>query len=486
MGTTVQSQNALQSRAGPTLPPLPDERFEEHLRYPVGLGRRPDSAHDGAAGGAACGDLIRFSVAVLPNGAVDAGFDAEGCGALVAAGSAVCDLAGGAPVLSAAAISPQRIADDLGGLSPGKWHAADLAVDAFHRALGAAAVGGPQLPVNEDLVLVAMSGGVDSAVAAVLSGPDAAGVTVELWRDTEGDPAGSCCSATAVRAARAMAHEAGMPHLTVDLRDAFRAGVVEPWIAAHEAGLTPNPCVRCNGSVRLDAMADLATKLGASSLATGHYARISEDGLLRTAADPNKDQSYMLAGLAPDTIARLRFPLGELTKPEVREIAREHGLAVADAPESQDLCFLAGTARDRFLARHGGLTDRDGAIVDEAGEVVGAHRGYFHYTVGQRRGLGVHRAEPMYVVATDPASNTVTVGPRASLAAQRVSLLDVTLHRRPESVSQVKLRYRADPVACTMDGDSVILKDDFSAPAAGQTAVLLDGEIIIGSATIAS
>lgn len=465
---------------------MPDERFEEHLRYPIGLGDTPDGAHDGAAGGAACGDLIRFSVAVLPDGTVAAGFDAEGCGALTAAGSAVCELAGGEAVLTAATLSPQRIADELGGLSAGKWHAADLAADAFHRALGAAAVAGPQLPARGDLVLVAMSGGVDSAVAAVLSGPNAAGVTVELWRDAEGDPAGSCCSATAVRTARAMAHRAGMPHLTVDLRDAFRAGVVDPWIAAHEAGLTPNPCVRCNGSVRLDAMADLATRLGASALATGHYARISSDGLLRTAADPGKDQSYMLAGLAPATIARLRFPLGELTKPQVREIARGHGLAAAEAPESQDLCFLAGTARNRFLARHGGLTDRPGPIVDEHGEVVGEHRGYFQYTVGQRRGLGVHRAEPLYVVATDPASNTVTVGPRESLLAQRVPLADVTLYRRAEVVSHVKLRYRSDPVACRMEGDSVILEADFSAPVAGQTAVLLDGEIVVGSATIAS
>lgn len=464
---------------------MPDERFEEHLRFPFGLGERPVGSHDGSAGGAACGDLIRVSVAIDPAGVVEAGFDAEGCGAVTAAGSAICGAATGAGVLDAARISPQSTAAALGGLSAGKWHAVELAADAFHRALGSAASADAALQRAEGRTLVAMSGGVDSAVAAVLSGPEALGVTVELWRDAESDPDGSCCSASAVRVARALAHERGMPHLTLDLRDAFRAGVVEPWIAAHEAGLTPNPCVRCNGSVRLDAMAELATRLGADALATGHYARTSDDGLLRVAIDLNKDQSYMLAGLLPETIARLRFPLGELTKPEVRAVAREHGLEVADSPESQDLCFLAGTARDRFLARHGGLTDRPGSILDEAGTVVGEHRGYFHYTVGQRRGLHVHRADPMYVLSTDPAANTVTVGRRTSLAARSVALKEITLHRSPESVSGVKLRYRSEPVACRMDGDRVILEHDFSGPAAGQTAVLLSGDVVVGCGTIA-
>ena len=185
MGAAVQSQSALQCNSGPTLATVPDERFEEHLRYPVGLGYRPDAAHDGSAGGAACGDLIRFSVAVLPDGTVDAGFDAEGCGALTAAASAVCEAAVGTPVLGAATISPRLVADARGGLSAGKWHAADLATDAFHRALGAAAVNGPRLPADPELVLVAMSGGVDSAVAAALlleAGFEVHGVTLQLWQ----------------------------------------------------------------------------------------------------------------------------------------------------------------------------------------------------------------------------------------------------------------------------------------------------------------
>ena len=214
-----------------------------------------------------------------------------------------------------------------------------------------------------------MSGGVDSAVAALLAaraGREAVCVTLELWRDPANDAEASCCSAHAVRLARGVAHRMGLPHLTLDLREAFAAGVVAPFLADHAAGLTPNPCVRCNGDVRLDAMLAFADRLGAAELATGHYARVTADGLLRVAADPAKDQSYMLAALAPASLARLRFPLGELTKPEVRELARAAGMPVADKRESQDLCFLAGTGKAAFLARHGGLGARPGAILDRA------------------------------------------------------------------------------------------------------------------------
>ena len=192
----------------------------------------------------------------------------------------------------------REIADELGGLSPGKLHAADLAADALHRALGAAARDAA-VPLDDRRTLVAMSGGVDSAVAALLvSARDAAvAVTLELWRDEENDAAASCCSADAVRLARSVAHRMGLPHFTLDLRAEFRAGVVDPFLAGYAAGETPNPCVGCNGHVRLDAMLDLADRLGARDLATGHYARVTDDGLLRVAADPAKDQTYMLAAL---------------------------------------------------------------------------------------------------------------------------------------------------------------------------------------------
>jgi tRNA-uridine 2-sulfurtransferase len=464
---------------------VPDERFAEHLNHPVGRGHAVAGGHAGSAGGSICGDVVRIDVRVEGETVVDAGFEASGCGALTAAASACVELVRGAVLLDAARVGSAAVAAELGGLSAGKLHAGDLAADALARALGAAAVAQADFAPCVDRVLVAMSGGVDSAVAALLSECEVAAVTLELWRDAENDAEGSCCSASAVRSARALAHRMGIPHFTVDLRDAFRAGVVQPWLDDHAKGLTPNPCVRCNGSVRLDAMADLAQRLGAGALATGHYARVTEDGLLRAAADPAKDQSYMLAGLQPQTIARMRFPLGELTKDRVRAIAAEHGLPVATKPDSQDLCFLAGTGRARFLERHGGLGDRPGAIVDRRGNELGRHRGAHRFTVGQRRGLEVGgTGEPLYVLGTDVEARTVTVGTRAELATTAVRLDDVKLHRGAEEVEAVKLRYRSPAVACTLRGDTLDLAEPFSGAAPGQVAVLLRGDTIVGSGTI--
>src|SRR5919199_3953136 len=423
---------------------MPDERFAEHLTHPVGRGNEPAGSHSGVAGGAACGDVVQLRLAVQGDRVSDAGFDASGCGATVAAATAAVELVRGAPVLDAARVNCAAIAAALGGLSAGQLHAADLAADALHRALGAAARADARIDPKPERTLVAMSGGVDSAVAALLADGEVVAVTLELWRDPENDGERSCCSADAVRQARALAHRLGLAHFTLDLRDEFRAGVVQPWLAAHGDGLTPNPCVGCNGHVRLDAMLAFADRLGAATLSTGHYARRTPDGLLRRAADAAKDQSYMLAALARATLDRLRFPLGELRKPEVREIAGEHGLPVASKADSQDLCFLAGTGRARFLAKHGALRERPGDIVDRAGRRLGRHRGHHHFTVGQRRGLRIGgEDEPLYVLRTDPRANTVTVGPKAALATTTVSLRGVRLHADETEVDAVKLRYRS-------------------------------------------
>ena len=331
-------------------------------------------------------------------------------------------------MLEAARIDPDHVGRELGGLSPGKRHAADLACDALHRALSKVwgTEGSEAAAPAPDRVLVAMSGGVDSAAAALLAlrdGHEVVAVTLKLWADSTVDGSRSCCSPQAVLGARALAHSMGLPHLTLDLQQRFGDAVIADFIGEHARGRTPNPCVRCNGLVRFDAMLALAERVGARALVTGHYARIVRDAdgpLLARAADAAKDQSYMLAGLRPELLERVVFPLGELTKPEVRALAREAGLPVAEKPESQDLCFLTGTTQKRFLARHGGLEDRSGAIVDSAGRPLGRHRGHRHFTVGQRRGLGVAAGEPLYVLATDPASNLVVAGPREELAAQRV------------------------------------------------------------------
>jgi tRNA U34 2-thiouridine synthase MnmA/TrmU/NifU-like protein involved in Fe-S cluster formation len=554
------------------------EAFAQHMERPVMRGHMPAEACTGAAGGAQCGDLIRVSVAVdrnSPDGLIaDAGFDASGCGAAIAAGSATTELVHGASLLQAARVDAAQIAAKLGGLSPAKHHAAELAADALHRALGWAARTQAMLAPSPSRTLVAMSGGVDSAVAALLvaeAGQETVAVTLELWSDPENDGERSCCSAQAVRSAREIAHGMGMAHLSIDLREEFRAGVVDGWLEGYVAGLTPNPCVRCNGSVRLDAMLDLADRLGAQTLATGHYARVwgadesSGDGaarreettslesaarvggeatlfesaagvggeatsfasaaevgseasslasaaqgdeatslagavitgggpLLRMAVDESKDQSYALAALSPRSLARLRFPLGCLRKPEVRERASRAGLEVARRPDSQDLCFLAGTSSADFLARHGGLERRTGAIVDRDGRELGLHGGVHTVTVGQRRGLGIGGGEPLYVIATDAQANTVTVGSREQLRTDKVSVREVTLHRDGACVDHVKVRYRGQRLPCRIEGSprtgahehlELRMLEQIERTAPGQVACLYAGDVIVGYGTIA-
>ncbi len=347
-----------------------------------------------------------------------------------------------------------------------------------------------------------MSGGVDSAVAALLCArrSDTVAVTLELWADSENDAERSCCSASAVSQARQLAHSMGLPHLTLDLRSEFRAGVVDPFIAGFAGGETPNPCVGCNGHVRVDAMLELADRLGCERLATGHYARLAEvddalGPLLRVAVDPAKDQTYMLAALAPSALARLMFPLGELTKPEVRAIAADAGLPVADKVDSQDLCFLAGTTRQRFLARHGGLGQRPGEIVNIDGEALGLHEGQHNFTVGQRRGLRLASAEPMYVLSKDADTNQVTVGPREALPTRRVALRGVVLRRSGDRVNAVKLRYRSRPIPAALPGRleagrpghaEITLGEAADGAAPGQLACLMDGELVVGTGTISA
>jgi tRNA-specific 2-thiouridylase len=254
--------------------------------------------------------------------------------------------------------------------------------------------------------------------------------------------------------------------------------------------------VVCNGEVRIDAMVALARRLGASALATGHYARVADDGarpLLATPADAAKDQTYMLCALEPSSLAMLRFPLAQLTKPQVRELAAASGLPVAAKRESQDLCFLAGEGKRSFLARHARLRERAGEIVDGGGRVVGRHRGHHNFTVGQRRGLGVPAAQPLYVLATDAAANRVVVGPRAALATQRVTVRDAVLFRDGDRVDRVKLRYRSRPIGCAVEagvGRHAELCLELDEPAygvaPGQTACLMDGELVVGHATIAA
>jgi tRNA-uridine 2-sulfurtransferase len=372
--------------------------------------------------------------------------------------------------------------------------------------LEAAAVGGETLPVDalanalapavraardEHRTAVAMSGGVDSAVALLRAGEHAIGVTLRLWLDPAGpDSERACCSPSAVIAARQTCHQLGLPHVTLDLREEFRRAVVTPFVRGYARGETPNPCIRCNGSFRFAELLAFADRIGAARLATGHYARIVEhDGLLllARATDPAKDQSYMLARLDPRFLERVWFPLGEQTKEETRAEAAAAGLAVAQRADSQEACFLAGDDYRAFLGRQG-LRAAEGPIVDEAGGELGRHAGYWRFTAGQRRGLGVAASEPLYALRTEPKTNTVVVGPRRALARRSVSVrgrLFVPVDR-----AAAKLRYGSPAVGASVEataaGFRLELDKAAHGVAPGQAAVLYDGDVVVGSGLVTS
>jgi tRNA-specific 2-thiouridylase len=352
-----------------------------------------------------------------------------------------------------------------------------LAVDALANAIG------PVFRAEPDAarVAVAMSGGVDSAVALLRAGPAAVGVTLRLWIDPQA-PASerACCSPEAVIAARETCHARGIPHVAI----------VRPFVDGYARGETPNPCTRCNGSFRFAQLLAFARRSGASKLATGHYARIVEHRgrlLLARAADPEKDQSYMLARLDPRHLDRLWFPLGEQSKEKTRAEAARAGLSVARRAESQEACFLGGADYRKFLERYG-LPARAGRLVDEAGETVGHHNGFWRFTPGQRRGLGVSAGRPVYALGGDPATNTVVVGSRESLARRTVAASG----RLFASVTRgdAKLRYRSPALPAdvepTEDGFRLLFDEPAYGVAAGQTAVVYEGDAVVGSGTIAS
>ena len=360
-------------------------------------------------------------------------------------------------------------------------------------------------------VVVAMSGGVDSSVAAALlarAGHDVIGLSMQLYDHAERQDAGpagpdapvrfgSCCTIDDLHDARRVASRIGIPHYIVNFERQFAETVIADFVSEYSAGRTPIPCVHCNGDLKFATLVARAEGLGADFVATGHYAQVDLDPetgryRLKRGADPAKDQSYFLFTLDQEQLSHAMFPIGSLDKSAVRDQARELGLAVADKPDSHEICFVADGNHAAFLDRHGALASA-GAIRDTAGQVLGRHDGVHHFTVGQRKGLGLSSPIPLYVVGIDSHAKTVTVGPkealeRADLTASRVNWISGVT---PEAGARVtaRIRHRHREAAASLDpigADRVHVSFDEpqSAVAPGQAVVFYDGEVVVGGGWI--
>jgi tRNA-specific 2-thiouridylase len=358
-----------------------------------------------------------------------------------------------------------------------------------------------------------MSGGVDSStVAAMLraEGHNVVGLTMQLWNQRrlaghEGMPEavhGRCCSLDDVYDARRVAQQIGVPYYVVNHEDRFERDVVRPFVEEYLSGRTPIPCSLCNNHLKFDQLLIVAQQIGAGRVATGHYARVTYDDArgrwqLKRPADQSKDQTYFLFGLTQDQLSRTLFPLGEMTKPQVRELAHKHGLAIAEKPDSQEICFVPGGDYKRFidayLAEQGeSLPDTAGELVTTDGAVIGEHRGIHNFTVGQRKGLGVATGSPLYVIQISGANKQVIVGGdehlySRTLRVHRTNLIAVEELREPMNVA-VKIRHRHEPAAAVIERSGPEILVTFDQPqraiTPGQAAVFYDGDLVVGGGWI--
>lgn len=355
--------------------------------------------------------------------------------------------------------------------------------------------------MSKKKVLLGMSGGVDSSVAALLllkAGYDVTGMTMRLRPEAfmQQSASGGCCSLDDIDDARRVCYQLGIDHLVLNFTEQFERDVIQYFAAQYAAGRTPNPCIACNRHLKFDAMLQKARVLGFDFIATGHYAVITQHDSgrwLLKRAPASKDQSYVLYSLTQDQLAHTLMPLGTYTKPEARQLAEEAGLRVAHKPDSQEICFVEDNDYASFLERYTGTKAPQGDFIDAQGRILGRHRGITHYTIGQRKGLGISFGKPMYVTKIDAVRNCITLGEEgsqyaASLLADDLNFIPFDTLDKPLQV-QAKVRYQAQPadaVLTPVDGDRV--RVDFAEPqrsvTPGQAVVFYDGDLVVGGGVI--
>ena len=358
--------------------------------------------------------------------------------------------------------------------------------------------------MDKKKVMIGMSGGVDSSVAAALlqeQGYEVVGVTLKLWAEESEDsarPSGGCCSLDDINDARMVAFKLGIPHYVLNFKDAFQKDVVDYFVREYQCGRTPNPCIACNRHIKFEGLLDKALSMGFDYIATGHYAKIISNPVssrfeLHRGASVKKDQSYVLYHFTQRQLAHMLMPLGDLAKDQTREIAARYGLAIAKKPDSQEICFVPDQDYAAFIERYTGTKSIPGHFIDSKGGILGEHRGIGHYTIGQRKGLGIAFGIPMFVTRISAEDNTVTLGPeeevyRTALIAGDLNFIEIKELSEPIGI-QAKIRYSANPAPANLyplpDGRARIeFEQPQKAVTPGQSIVFYHGESVVGGGTI--
>lgn len=477
----------------------------------------------GEAGGA-CGDFIKIFLIADGSYIKKASFLATGCPAAIASATAVTQMVTGKTLLQAAKISGKDVQSWLQDLPDERLRCAQLAALALAKALESyCSFSSFSVRANPKRVLVGLSGGVDSSTTAYLlkeAGYEVVGATARVFdasclnlpslykkeqltdslsRDDSKEKKvreRSCCQPQDIEDAQAVCQQLDIPHLVLDLRQQFKKAVIDRFCHLYLAGKTPNPCVDCNRYIRFQLFRQIALKLGSSAIATGHYVRLVKDGekvSVYRAVDKSKDQSYLFWSATQEVLGNYLAPLGELTKNEVRSLAAQINLPVAEKQESQDICFIPENSYRDFLQSYYNLKPKTGVIVDTEGNILGQHQGFYHYTVGQRRGLNLSQPTPVYVLKLEPEQNRVVVGSREKLLQKQFEVTDFNfIAGKPptEFKAQVMLRYNAPlypaKVSLVSTNKAVVSLEHPAGPISpGQSAAFYDGEMLLGGGLIA-